>query len=199
MQQTFTSEFMHANCGCYSPGQLNARSFMQQPEITLSAIINSEILLKDKYWFVCEKLATKEQNQQIAIRCAEIVLPIYEAKHPGNKVPREATEAAKLFITGHISIEELLAKQRAAAYAADAAAYAADAYAADAAAYAADAAAYAADAADYAADAAAAAADAAAAAADAAAAAAAAYAAAAAAADALIKQQLHDYLIEICS
>ena len=131
MQQTFTSEFMHANCGCYSPGQLNARSFMQQPEITLSDIINSGIPLKDKYWFVCKKLATKEQNQQIAIHVAEIVLPIYEAKYPENKAPRKATEAAKLFITGHISIDVLFVKRQAAAAAADAAD--ADAYAAAAA------------------------------------------------------------------
>ena len=169
MQQTFTPGFMKDNCGCYSEAQLMSCSFMKLPVITLRSIIESEISLKDKYWFVCKKLATKEQNQQIAVRVAEIVLPVYERRYPDDKRPREAIEAAKQFIAGHISLEELRRKRDAAA-AAYAAAYAADAYAADAA----YAAAYA-DAAD------------------------AAYAAAYAAdaADA-IKQQLLDYLLTFC-
>jgi hypothetical protein len=160
---------------------------MKGGAIALARIIESEIPLKDKYWFVCKKLATKEENQQIAIRVAEIVLPIYEIRHRDGRAPRECIEAARAFIAGTIHLDELLGKRRdvavAVAYAAYAAADAACAvYAAAAAAYA-DAAA----AADAAADAAAAAADAAAYA-DAAAA-----DAAAAAAD--IKTELHNYLL----
>lgn len=139
-------------------------------EITLSSIIHSEIPLKDKYWFVCKKLATKEQNQQIAIDVATILLPIYERRYPDDLRPREAIEAAKAFISGHISLSDLLAKRHAAADAAYAAA-------ADAAAYAAYAAA-AADADAYAA------------------AAAAADAADADAAD--VKNQLFEYLVSLC-
>ena len=175
MTKTFTPEFMAANCGCYDQEQLAACSFMATNPITLESIIHSEIPLKDKYWFVCRKVLTKEQNQQVAIYCAELVLPIFEKRYPEDKRPREAIEAAKAFIAGYISIEQLLEKRNAAA---DAATYAA------------------ADAATYAA------ADAAAAAAADAAAAAAAYAAAyaytAAAADE-IKQQLFDYLINLCA
>ena len=161
MQKTFTKTFMSENRGCYELSQLNACSFMNSEEISLASILDSEIKLKDKFWFVCRKLATKEQNQKIAIGVAEIVLEIYESKYPDNKAPREAIQAAKDYLnnTG-ITLEELRQKRAAAAaayaaaYAADAAAYAAAyaAYAAaDAAAYAADAAA---DAAAYAADAA---------------------------------------------
>ena len=124
MKQTFTKEFMEANCGCYSMEQLAECSFMKLPEITLESIIHSEIRLKDKFWFICKKLATKEENQQIAIRCAEIVLPIYEKRYPENKAPREAIEAAKSYLAGHISLVQLIAKRRA-AYAAAYAAYAA--------------------------------------------------------------------------
>jgi hypothetical protein len=151
MQQLFTKEFMLANAGCYvdedDTSKLMACSFMQKEAITLSDILHSKIPLKDKYWFVCRKLATKEQNQQIAITVAEIVLPIFEKRYPDDKRPREAIDSAKSFIAGHISLEELERKRKAAydAYAAAAAAaYAAVAAAAAAAVAAtADAAAYA--------------------------------------------------------
>lgn len=129
MQQLFTVKFMRENCGCYNSSdyidpyaKLRHCSFMADPEsITLEKIIRSEIPLKDKYWFVCKKLATKSENQQIAIMVAEIVLPIYERRYPDNRAPREAIEAAKQYISGHISLDKLISK-RADAYAAAAAA-----------------------------------------------------------------------------
>ena len=66
MQQIFTKEFMMNNRGCYSLTQLFKCSFMKIDSITLESILISEIPLKDKYWFVCKKLATKEENQQIS-------------------------------------------------------------------------------------------------------------------------------------
>lgn len=115
MQQSFTRSFMQDNYGCYTQNQLNTCSFMKD-EILLTDIINSEIPLKDKYWFVCKKVATKEQNQQITIAVAEIVLPIYEKRYNDTR-PREAIEAAKQFIAGHITLEQLNIKRDAAAYA----------------------------------------------------------------------------------
>ena len=154
MKKEFSKIFMEENCGCYSISQLNGCSFMATEVITLEAILNSEIPIKDKFWFVCKKLATKEQSRLIAIGVAEIVLELYENKYPNNKAPREAIQAAKDYLNGTINLQELGAKRLAAAVAADAAAVAAAAYyAADAAAaYAAYYAAYyAADAAYYAA------------------------------------------------
>ena len=219
--KTFTKEFMANNCGCYSLDELNACSFMNQDEITLQSIFESEIPLKDKYWFFCKKVATKDQNKKIAIDLAEMVLPIWEKRYPHDKRPHDAIQTAKQYLAGHISMNELITKRRsAAADAAYAAAYAATYAAANAAYYAADAAAAAsyataaadaasyataaADAAYYAADAAAAAAAHAAyaAASYAANAAAAAYAAnAAAAAHAAssddIKKKIEDYLMTL--
>jgi hypothetical protein len=175
MQKEFTKEYMLLNRGCYSKEQLLSCSFMKRQmtvnevkinypnhalqeiplitneNITLESIINSEISLKDKYWFVCNILASKEQNQQIAIGVAEIVLEIYENKYPNSKAPREAIQAAKDYLKGIINLDELNVK-KSAAYASAAAAYATAAYyAAAAAATAADYAAAAATAADYAA------------------------------------------------
>jgi len=106
------------------------------------------------------RLANREQQTEIAIFCAEKVLPIFEDRYPDDDRPRKAILAAKNWLK-----EPTDTNRAAAAYDADAAAYAYAAYA-DAAAYAAYAAAAAyaayADAAAYAAYAAAAACDAAA-------------------------------------
>ena len=166
MKKSFSLPFMENNCGCYSQEQLHKLSFMKREpnhdeNVSIQSILESEIPLKDKYWFVIRKSElTDRQKQELAIGVAEIVLEIYEKKYPNNKAPREAIQAAKDYLNNVIGIEELRIK-RYAAYAAYAAADAA--YAAYAAADAADAAyaAYAAyAAADAAADAAYAAADA---------------------------------------
>jgi len=51
--------------------------------------------LKDKYWFFCRKVFSRETNQHLTIVVAECVLPIYEARHKNNTAPRKAIEAAK--------------------------------------------------------------------------------------------------------
>lgn len=94
---------------------------MKQEEFTLEDILNSEISLKNKFWFVCKKLNTKEQNQQISILIAETVLFLYELKYPEDKRPREAIEAVKNYLKGSIDINEFLLKRHAVADAADAA------------------------------------------------------------------------------
>jgi len=104
-----------------------------------------------------------EQKVQIAISCAERVLPIFEKKYPKDKRPRKAIQAAKRYLKNPTDKNKKAAA--AASYAASYAAADAAADAAYAAAYAADAAAdavAASYAASYAADAAYAAADAAA-------------------------------------
>lgn len=164
MKNTFTKEYMTANCGCYSTKHLEGLSFMKKDSISLLDIIKSKIPQKDKFWFLFRKCKlTKLQKQELAINLAEIVLPIYEIKYPDNKAPRLAIEAARNYLKGLIDLDTLIIARRAAAAAAffaaaaDAAAAAYAAYAADAAAYAAAAEAAAADA--YAAAAYAAAAD----------------------------------------
>ena len=164
--KSFTHEYMKENCGCYKVDQLMKCSFMQSEPVTLQSIIDSEIPVKDKFWFLCNKVLTKEQNQRIAIELAKSVLHIYENEYPEDKSVRNAIQGAEDYLAGKISIEEFRQLKSAAAdaayaanAAANAAAYAAAYAAADAAyaayaansAYAANAAAYAAYAAAYAA------------------------------------------------
>ena len=125
MQTIYSAEFMKDNCGCYKEesGRLELMVLKGRKEISYLDIIESGIPLKDKYWFFCENIFTKEQNQRISVIIAEIVLPIYEEKYPDSKAPREAIEAAKLYIKGEITLEQLMVKRRAAAAAATYAAY----------------------------------------------------------------------------
>jgi hypothetical protein len=69
MKTQFTQDYLVQNKGCYSLEQVMALSFMQKPEFTLQDIVNSEIPLKDKFWFVTKKcdLAIR-QNQDISNR-----------------------------------------------------------------------------------------------------------------------------------
>jgi len=103
-------------------------------------------------WYIT-KIMTHIQLIQYAVFAAEQVIDVFEKKHPNDKRPRAAIEAAKKYIENPNDDNNRVAADAAyAAYAADVAAYAAYAAdAADAAADAADAAAYAAYAAAYAA------------------------------------------------
>lgn len=107
MQKTFTKEFMLSNKGCYSEAHLMQCSFMKTSKITIKSILESDIPMRDKYWFVCKKLLTAEQNRDLAITTAETVLENYEKEYPGNKSPRQCLEAAKDYLAGSISLKTL--------------------------------------------------------------------------------------------
>lgn len=48
-------------------------------------IINSDVSLKDKYWFFCKKVFTKEQNRLSSLNCSEIVFHIFNKYYNENK------------------------------------------------------------------------------------------------------------------
>jgi hypothetical protein len=162
MKKTFTKDYIIQNKGCYDLEQVEKIKCINDKKITLKQLFN-DLPIKDFSWFLVRKCElTTLEKQFFALHCAKQVLPIYEAKNPNDKRVSECIEATERYLNGKISIDELMDKRSAAAYAADAASYAS--YAADAASYAsyaataataADAAAYADDAADaaYAADA----------------------------------------------
>lgn len=103
---------MYSNSGCYTKKQLESCSFMQYEIITLDSILFSEIPIKDKIWFVVKVIATKKQNQAIAIAFAEILLDVFKAKYSERKPPYEAIEAAKQYCNNEISIEQLRETRR---------------------------------------------------------------------------------------
>jgi len=150
MQTEYNLDFLLENTGCYKKSKVENLFPKDREVVSYKDILQSNIPLEDKYWFFCHRVFTDSQNRHLAIKIAEVVLPIFEDKYPEDNRPRKAIEAARLYLAGEIGIEELEAAAgaaaRAAAYAAGAAARAA-AYAGDAARAAAYAAAYAGDAA----------------------------------------------------
>lgn len=129
MQKTFTPQYLKENCGCYSQERLLSCSFMTEKEISIQSILESEIKLKDKFWFLIKKTdLTIREKLEISIGAAEIVLEIYENKYPNNEAPREAIRAAKDYINGTgVTLKELNIKRIAADATTAAAAYVYDA------------------------------------------------------------------------
>ena len=148
MKTEFTKQEMYNIKGCYSKETLDNCSFMSKDNISLQSILDSEIPLKDKSWFIRNSIQLSDiEKRQFAIGCALVVLPIYENKYPSNDDPRKAIEAAEKYLKNEITLQELNIFRKAAYAAYDAADAYYAAYAAAAAYYAAYAA-YAADAAD---------------------------------------------------
>ena len=139
------------------------KDFSPDAEINLLTVLESNGVADMLWTLRAIDQDSKRVASQLAIKFAEQALPIFETRRPDDDRPRDAIQAARDYLDGKISTDELQACQSqtyagdafagAAAGGADAAAYA---YAAAAAAYAgagAYAYAYAADAAAYAADA----------------------------------------------
>ena len=59
-----------------------------------------------------------QPSPEFALRCAEHVLPIFEAQYPDDARPREAIETARAFLNGRATVEDAQAASRAAAGAA---------------------------------------------------------------------------------
>src|SRR3990167_7459858 len=117
--------------------------FNKRSSLSLLQICDLKITNNDVLWVLVQannEGALSNILIAFAIYCAESVLPLFDAKYPDDKRPREAIAAAKAYMAGNITLKELKNKRSAAS-----AAYsAANAAAADAAAHAAYAAAYAA-------------------------------------------------------
>jgi len=141
MKTKFTPNEIMSNRGCYERSDVKKLSFIGNSEISIDIILNSEIPIKDKFWFLLNNCEfTPLQKKLWFIGLAEITLEIYENKYPNNKAPREAIQAAKDYLNNLISRDELIIKRKNAYAAADAAyaAYAAADDDADTAVYAAD-------------------------------------------------------------
>ena len=141
MKKQFTKQSILDDRGCYSPEQVEKLSFINKDNISIHDIINSEIKLNDKFWFVKNKTnLTLDNKKQLTLILAEVVLEIYNKKYPDDKRVANCIQGIKDFNANIISREEFNvlrnkcwdAKREAtaAADAATAAAYAAAAYAA---------------------------------------------------------------------
>lgn len=111
MKKTFNKTYIRSNKGCYKLKQVNNLSFINNKIITIEDILNSEIPLKDKLYFLfCSCELDLKDKQLISIELAEIVLPIYENKYPDNLAPREVIQASKDYLNRDTTLENLKIK-----------------------------------------------------------------------------------------
>jgi hypothetical protein len=108
MKLTFTPEEIMRHSACYTRDQVLALSFISQPEILLIDILDSEVSIKHKSWFLFNKCEmTLEHKRQLCLKMLRIVLPIYEDRFPGDNRVRVCLDAVEKFIKGEISKELL--------------------------------------------------------------------------------------------
>jgi hypothetical protein len=107
MQTEYNLDFLLENTGCYESDKIETLFPKEREVISYKDILQSNIPLGDKYWFFCNRVFTDSQNQHLAIKIAEVVLPIFEEQCPEDNRPRKAIEAARLYLAGEIGKEEL--------------------------------------------------------------------------------------------
>ena len=105
------------------------KDFDPDAEINLLTILESNGVADMLWTLRATDQDSKRVASQLAIEFAEQALPIFEKRRPNDERPRKAIQAARDYLDGKISLEELRScRSHAAAAAADAyAAYAADA------------------------------------------------------------------------
>ena len=109
------------------------KDFDPDAEINLLTILESNGVA-DMLWSLrATDQDSKRIASQLAIEFAEQALPLFEKRRPNDERPRKAIQAARDYLDGKISLEQLRASRQAGAHTDAYAAYAADA-AADAAA-----------------------------------------------------------------
>jgi hypothetical protein len=129
MKKVFSKEYMIENRGCYKEKRVIDLFFKDSDnDVTIDDILNSEIPLKDKFWFVFLKTnMSNDDKTNLAIETAKIVLPIFENEFPSDNRPRMAIEASEKYLKGEITRDDLFDAHAAAEAAAASYSYAADA------------------------------------------------------------------------
>ena len=123
MKKSFTPKEIMKGKGCYSTSEVNALSFIDQPEITIQTILDSEISISDKFWFVfanCD--LTVKEKQLLNLNCAKINLAHYQKECAKNgwteiKEIAELTQLCDDYVSGKITLIVFNEKRTANAYA----------------------------------------------------------------------------------
>lgn len=130
MKKVFTKEYIIKHQGCYieEKNKVHNLSFINNRDINILDIVNSEIAIKDKLWFLRNKCnLTLDNKKLLALILAECVSKIFNTKYPNDNRVNNCIKAIKDFNNNLISTEELVIAKNA-AYAASA--YATGVYAA---------------------------------------------------------------------
>jgi len=117
MKTIFTKQEILQSKGCYTTKQVEQLSFINNQEIDIQTIFESEISIKDKRWFIYNNCdLTLDEKKKLSLQLAWAVLPIYEKKYPNDLRIRECLQATEDFYSGKVSLDFLIEKRKAAAY-----------------------------------------------------------------------------------
>ena len=111
MQKIFKTEILKDTCGCYNREQIQQLSCMQDELFYLEQGAESETPMAGKYWFICKKVATKAQNEQIVKDVVNMLLPVYKNACKDNGDLIKLLEVAKDYRIGEETVEQLKAQQ----------------------------------------------------------------------------------------
>ena len=111
MQKIFETEILKDTCGCYNREQIEQLSCMQDELFYLEQGAESETPMAGKYWFICKKVATKAQNEQIVKDIVDILLPVYRDVYKDNEDLIKLLEVARDHRIGEETVGQLKAQQ----------------------------------------------------------------------------------------
>jgi len=111
MKQEFTKEFFRSKMKILTTLDIKNLSFIKNKPITLCDILDSEMLLKNKYYFVYDVISSKEDKRNIDSNVAEILLPLFKGKDSEKEKLKELIELTKGFLRGDIYIDVLTKKR----------------------------------------------------------------------------------------
>lgn len=94
---------------CFNRDKGKVLSILDQGTIKISDILNSDISLENKNWFIFRKCdLTLVEKQRLALNLVWTILPIFEEKFTNDNRIRRCLETAEKHLKGEISKEELI-------------------------------------------------------------------------------------------
>jgi hypothetical protein len=113
MKTEFSRQYLIDYCGCYNeePGKIEGL-LGDRTSVILEEILESEISLKDKAWFVAHSCElSNSEVKQLLLKLTRIVLPIFEEEYPDDTRVRECLIATEGFLNGTVTEEEFNKKK----------------------------------------------------------------------------------------
>ena len=110
MLKKFTSEYIRENQGCYKGTKKTDNLLKKTGNNPTLLQLLKELPPKDFIWFLnikCE--LTIEEKLEFSIFCAELIIPIFEARHKGDAKYRNSVYLTKALYYEGITIETFLA------------------------------------------------------------------------------------------
>lgn len=108
MKTTFTKAYIKRSWSKNYTKEVKDLSFFHNRPITIEDILESEISIEEKGWYVLNRCGlTLSQKKELTLKVAETVLPIFERGRPEDMRVWECIQATKDYKNGEITKKEL--------------------------------------------------------------------------------------------